>query len=320
MNKLVVYICFLLITSTAFCQRVKNTVSISNNEKLESFKSQYKAGNRDISFIKEYVDFLEGGNIVNANNNFAFMLQGYRNPETKKLVLDYVSKCPVRQISEKDVWELARYYLLDDVYSNAFEYVHNRLDKFKWGKIDSRYSIVRDLDNKISSEVLKIAGPHKDSEGCFQMPRYNEEKFARIQSMVNRGVINRASELKVIFSIYNNFSLDDHEKMFSILEYGIELKLFHRNEQYVSSVLGYLADHSGNKKILSNCLEMLNGFIKNDEKSDGLGYNYYDVVSKLYAKLGDSSKSLEAKKRYDAIEAMKVERFGGLINLLNKKK
>lgn len=318
MNRLVVFICFMLVTSTVFCQRNKG-IPI-DKKKLEQYKARYESGERDIVFIKEYVDFLEGKGKVKVNSKLAFLIRGHRNPMTKKLVKDYVSKCPIRQLSEQAIWELAGDYLLDDVYSNAFEYVHSRLNKFKWGNVDSRYSIVSTLNRKIGSAVMEVAAPKKDKKGVYNMPGYDGEKVEWLKAMLNRNVINDAAKLKVVFKINDAYRDNAYSRMLDILKFGMELGMFDKDMNYISSIVGFLAYNSNDKNLLNNCLVMMNGFVERDAKSDGIGHNYYDVISKLYSKLGDKPKAVAAQKEYDAIEAKRMQRFGGFMNILNQKK
>lgn len=316
MNKLVVFICFMLVLPSGFCQRSKG-IPI-DKKKLEQYKARYESGDRDIAFIKEYVDFLEGKGKVKVNSKLAFLIRGYRNPMTKKLVKDYVSKCPIRQLSEKDIWDLAGDYLLDDVYSNAFEYVHSRLNKFKWGKVDERYSIVSTLNRKIGSAVMKQAAPYKDKAGVYKMPEFDKEKIDWLKALLNRNVISDVAKLKLVFKIYDAYRDNKSSKMMDIIQFSLDLGMFDRDMHYIYSVIGFIAESSSDKSLLNRCLDQMKVFMVRDANSDGLGNNYYDVVSKLYLKLGNKVKAVEAKKKYDAIEAKRMKKFGGLMKLMKK--
>lgn len=316
MNRIVVYVCFMLLTVNSFAQQKNKGIPPENKKKLEAFKKKYLEGERYINFIKEYIDVLESKNKFRNNPRFAFMRLRYSNPETKKLILDYVSKCPIRQLSEQYIWDLAGEYLLEDVYSNAFEYIHSRIDKFKWGKIDARYSILNKMNHKISSEVGEIAYPQENADGKYEMPKYDEEKFLWIEKIVSKGDIKCAAESKIILRIYKESLLSDYQKVFSMLKYGVDMNLLVKNDTYISSMLCYFADNSTDKVLLNNCLSMVKSFVK----EDGTGINYYGVISKLYSQLGNRKEAAIAKNKYDAIEKERRSYFENMFKQLEKKK
>ena len=304
----------MLISSSGIPQISPNSKTGKN---LEDFRTEYESGNREINFIKEYIGFLEKNAREKPDNGLSSLFIKYKNPETKKLVLDYVSKCPVKQLSEQSIWELVGDYLLDDVYTNAFQYVHNNLTKFSWDKIDARYSILLKLDRKLSSEVNKIASPQKNSDNSYEFPEYEEDKFIWIESLLHKNVVPSATQLRAILKMYYMAKENDFQGMFFLLNLSFSLELFEDNNAYINATMGFIADHSIDKVLLKNCLSILNSIVE-DGEAGSLEFNYFEVISKLYGKLGETVKAAEAQKKYDAIEAKRMERFGGLMKLLKK--
>ena len=66
-----------------------------------------EANKRDIKVVKEYVEALEEAN---------------KGKEAERVAKEYMSRCPVLQVEDKETYLLLNKYVFTDPYSNVFEY------------------------------------------------------------------------------------------------------------------------------------------------------------------------------------------------------
>ena len=74
---------------------------------LESLKEKYTVNKRDIKVVKEYVEALEDAR---------------KGKEAEQVIKEYMSRCPVLQVEDKDTYLLLNKYVFADPYSNVFEH------------------------------------------------------------------------------------------------------------------------------------------------------------------------------------------------------
>ena len=82
-------------------------VAASAQTDLESLEKEYEANKRDIKVVKEYVEALEEAN---------------KGKEAERVAKEYMSRCPVLQVEDKETYLLLNKYVFTDPYSNVFEY------------------------------------------------------------------------------------------------------------------------------------------------------------------------------------------------------
>lgn len=86
---------------------------------LESFREQYQFNQRDLQVVERYVDALENAGMYK---------------EAENVAKEYMSRCPVVQITDKDTYLLLNKYLFTDPYSNVFEYGIYAVKNMKWDR------------------------------------------------------------------------------------------------------------------------------------------------------------------------------------------
>ena len=89
---------------------------------LESLKEKYTVSKRDIKVVKEYVEALEDAR---------------KGKEAEQVIKEYMSRCPVLQVEDKDTYLLLNKYVFADPYSNVFEHGIYAVKKMKWDREES---------------------------------------------------------------------------------------------------------------------------------------------------------------------------------------
>ena len=95
------------------------SVAASAQTDLESLEKEYEANKRDIKVVKEYVEALEEAN---------------KGKEAERVAKEYMSRCPVLQVEDKETYLLLNKYVFTDPYSNVFEYGIYAMKKMKWDR------------------------------------------------------------------------------------------------------------------------------------------------------------------------------------------
>ena len=91
--------------------------------------------------MKEYVEALEEAN---------------KGKEAERVAKEYMSRCPVLQVEDKETYLLLNKYVFTDPYSNVFEYGIYAVKKMKWAREEAPAG---ELPTRLDDEFL-----HKKNE------------------------------------------------------------------------------------------------------------------------------------------------------------
>ena len=116
---------------------------------LFAMRDRYKAGERDLAFLKDFVSVLDG----------AFLTD-----EIEEVVTDYMKTLPLEKLQEKEVWDLVGTFIKDP-YSSQFEYVIFNIDRLAYKLGFDRYKVERQLNWALEKELDRWIELQKDEEG-----------------------------------------------------------------------------------------------------------------------------------------------------------
>ena len=88
---------------------------------LTTLCAQYEANKRDLNAAKEYAAALE---------------QAGKGKEAEAVVREYMGRCPVLQIEDKDTYLFINRYVFENPYSNVFDYGIYAIKKMKWDRME----------------------------------------------------------------------------------------------------------------------------------------------------------------------------------------
>ena len=297
---------------------------------LTALRTKYEANKRDLNVAKEYADVLE---------------RAGKDKEAETVVREYMGRCPVVQIEDKDTYLFVNRYVFEDPYSNVFDYGIYAIKKMKWDRtedatgtegdklarlknlfkgwgsgvsggdeIDKRYEALSLLSNGLSREIENLCVPNFQ-EGRYVFPSYDAAKIAHLTHLLERGDLLQEDEMAVKLAVAKAMHANEQSRVLDYLETAYEWGLKDVRGGYVVGVLSVLVEQNIELGLAERTIAFVNELVAREE-ADGGGTNYYHLLGKLYALIGDKENSERCKKKGDAIEAERMAKFGDLFKAL----
>ena len=209
-------------------------------------------------------------------------------------------------------------YVFTDPYSNVFEYGIYAMKKMKWDRgenpaqedktarlkrllkslgngvsgdneIDKRYEVLMILSRNLNKEIDKQCDPYlKDKQ--YVLPLYDSLKLERLTYLINKGQLLGQDGMRLKLAVNKALHVGDNAQVIRDLEVATNLNM---------------TDIRGN--ILSFVLRL-----RDQEEGTGGSTNYYNLLGRLCALVGDKDNADKYKKIGDAIEAERMERYKDL--------
>ncbi len=299
---------------------------------LTALRTKYEANKRDLNVAKEYADALE---------------RAGKDKEAETVVREYMGRCPVVQIEDKDTYLFVNRYVFEDPYSNVFDYGIYAIKKMKWDRtedatgtegdklarlknlfkgwgsgvsggdeIDKRYEALSLLSNGLSREIENLCVPNFQ-EGRYVFPSYDAAKIAHLTHLLERGDLLQEDEMAVKLAVAKAMHANEQSRVLDYLETACEWGLEDIRGNYVVGILSVLVSHNMEQDVAKRAIDIVNELVVQEE-AEGGGTNYYFLLSQLYALVGDKENSVRCKQKGDAIEAERMAKFGDLFKALQE--
>lgn len=307
---------------TAFCVGCCWAASAQND--VELLKKQYEANKRDIKVVKEYVEALENAKM---------------RQEAEKVIREYMTRCPVLQIEDKNTYLLLSKYVFSNPYSNVFEYGIYAAKKMRWDRTDSedksvwlnnllkkansvvgneeevdkRYEVLSALSRNLKREVDKLCEPCGEN-GHYVLPPFDSAKVVYLSYLANKGELFNQDEMRLKLAVAKALHDKQYEQVLQSLEMVVNMNLMELKGSYLLAVLSVLADESLEivqvNKMLSFALRLTER-----GKVNGDGTCYYGLLAKLYTLSGDSENADKYDKLCKEMEAERMKLYKELFNM-----
>lgn len=296
-------------------------VAASAQTSLESLKEKYEANKRDIEVVKEYVEALE---------------KAKKGKEAERVTKEYMSRCPVLQVEDKDTYLLLNKYVFADPYSNVFEYGIYAMKKMKWDRedipagedkatrlerlfrslgsgvsgdneIDKRYEVLMMLSRNLNKEIDKQCEPYLQDKQ-YVLPLYDSLKLERLTYLVNKGQLLGQDAMRLKLAVNKALHAGNNVQVVRDLEVAANLNMTGVRGNYIVAILTVLSEGILDKELINNTLSFVLRQ-RDQEEAAGGSTNYYDLLSRLYTLVGDKDNADKYKKIGDAMEAERMERY-----------
>ena len=296
-------------------------VAASAQTSLESLKAKYEANKRDIEVVKEYVEALE---------------KAKKGKEAERVTKEYMSRCPVLQVEDKDTYLLLNKYVFADPYSNVFEYGIYAMKKMKWDRedipagedkatrlerlfrslgsgvsgdneIDKRYEVLMALSRNLNKEIDKQCEPYLQDKQ-YVLPLYDSLKLERLTYLVNKGQLLGQDAMRLKLAVNKALHAGNNVQVVRDLEVAANLNMTGVRGNYIVAILTVLSEGILDKELINNTLSFVLRQ-RDQEEAAGGSTNYYDLLSRLYTLVGDKDNADKYKKIGDAMEAERMERY-----------
>ena len=299
-------------------------------QNTDELRDVYEKDKRDVKAVTEYVKALG---------------ETQKRAQADSIVREYMARCPVVQLEDKDTYLLINRFVFEDVYSNAFEYGIYAQRKMRWDRevkegkegkearllsllkgmrsgvsnadeIDKRYEVLSVLSGNLRKEVDERCLPAYVENKCV-MPGYDSLKIARLKYLLQKGDLLGQEIMQLKIAVYEDYVVGNYAGMVEKLSLACEINFKALDEDYAIRILNVLADAGADRKVLKSGIDLLNRLI--GKKKTG-SINYYSVLGRLYLLYGDEEQGNKYKRMGDKIEAEKMERYGDLIKSFTKEK
>ena len=117
--------------------------------------------------------------------------------------------------------------------------------------------------------------------------------------------------MRLKLAIIEALHAGNNEQVFRDLNVATNLDMTGVRGEYVIAVLSVLSERNLDKKLIDSVLSFVLR-LSEQEEAEGGSTNYYNLLGRLYALVGDRDNADKYKKMGDAIEAERMERFGDL--------
>ena len=293
---------------------------------LENLKAKYEADKRNVKAATEYVNALQNAKQMK---------------EAEAVAREYMSRCPVVQLQDKDTYLLITPYVFEDVYSNAFEYGISLIKKACWerdevaanskqpqwerrlralqkgvsgdGEIDKRYELMALLSKNLNKEIKRHCDPVRQGKK-YLLPEYDAEKIAHLKKLLNRGELLGKEGMMVKLRVVEAMQHQQFRQVVREVCVGAELDLTGIRGGYMIDMLNVMLDYPLGKEELKEAIETVEGFVKR-ETERGMGLNYYTILGRLYEKNGEQEQAEKYIRLGEELEAERMERYKKMMNL-----
>ena len=291
---------------------------------LESLKEKYTVNKREIKVVKEYVEALEGAR---------------KEKEAEQVIKEYMSRCPVLQVEDKGTYLLLNKYVFADPYSNVFEYGIYAVKKMKWDReensvpedkaarlkrllkglgsggsgdneIDKRYEVLMVLSRNLNKEIERQCDPYLQDKQ-YVLPLYDSVKQERLTYLVNKGQLLGQDGMRLKLAVNKALHVGDNAQVIRDLEVATNLNMTDIRGNYIVAILTILSERTLDRELIDNILSFVLR-LRDQEEVTGGSTNYYNLLGRLYALVGDKDNADKYKKMGDAIETERMERYKDL--------
>lgn len=268
----------------------------------QEVKDAYEKNKRDVQVVTEYVKALRNAK---------------QEKQADSIVREYMARCPVVQLEDKDTYLLISKYVFEDLYSNAFDYGITALRRMRWEneQIDKRYEVLSVLSRKLDREIDNRCKPFYQ-KGKYEMPEYDSLKVEHLKYLLQKGDFIRGGSMQMKVAVYEDYVKGDYEGVLQKLWVAYDLQLKGLGENYAVRVLSVLLDVGAKRRILESGIALLHRYIDGQQEDV---VNCYGVLGELYRKCGNEENGNRYKQLSKKAEEEKMERYGGFINIFKHK-
>jgi len=307
-----------------------NNVASHADDSLTVLRGRYESSPRDVGAVKAYSEALEKAGDMKGS---------------EAVVREFMSRCPVVQLADRDTYLLISRYVLDDPYSNAFDYALFLLPKMKWDRqdhtkeeqqslmlrkfadlkygvsradeVDKRYEVLAQLSRRLSKEIDAQCDPLKDKEGKYVLPDCDVKKINYLCTLLDKADLLGEDGMRIKIAVAAAIRDNDFSRAVKYLGTASDLYLKGIRGSYLIGMMNVLASEGLDKDTRDKAIDILLRQIRlNKEK--GTNYNYYNVLGVLYSQAGDSDNAARYTHEGNRIEAEREARYQDMMKSMER--
>lgn len=258
--------------------------SASEGKDLFSLAAEYQKGNREISFMKEFIQSL----------NNAFLKDSVARVTGK-----FIRSMAPEELDKDEVWDIFGSYVTD-IRSDAFEYLVKNADRYQRKLKRDRYAINKQLEISCERELRSITKLRFDSNDV-PFPLSTDTAFAdKIIFYIDKASLRNRDRHQTKVTIHKLLLNEKFDEAWQLILACKKLGIGSYYPTTIQDYIRYLLHYTNDKKALNSYLKVLEEYQAKDKE---FNYHMYETMSHLHQKLGHRKQADELMQKYQTIDA-----------------
>ena len=257
----------------------------SEGKDLFSLAAEYQRGNREIGFMKDFMQSLDN----------AFL-----KDSVARVANQYIRILSPKDLDKDDVWEVFGSYVTD-VRSDAFEYLVNNADRYQRKLKRDRYAINKQLEISCERELRMMTKLSFDKDDV-PLALSEDTVFAdKLIYYMDKASLRNRDRHQTKLAIHKLLLKKQYDEAWQLIVACKKLGIGSYYPTTIQDYIRYLLYYTNDKKALKDYLDVLEAYWGNGEGKE-FSYHMYKTMSHLYRKLGHRKQADELMEKYRTID------------------
>ena len=257
----------------------------SEGKDLFSLAAEYQQGNREIGFMKDFIQSL----------NNAFL-----KDSVARVANQYIRTISPKDLDKDDVWEVFGSYVTD-VRSDAFEYLVNNADRYQRKLKRDRYAINKQLEISCERELRMITKLSFDNNDV-PLTLSEDTVFAdKLIYYMDKASLRNRDRHQTKLAIHKLLLKKQYDEAWQLIVACKKLGIGSYYPTTIQDYIRYLLYYTNDKKALKAYLDVLEEYWNQSEGKE-FNYHMYETMSHLHRKLGHRKQADELMAKYRTID------------------
>ena len=257
----------------------------SEGKDLFSLAAEYQQGNREIGFMKDFIQSL----------NNAFL-----KDSVARVANQYIRTLSPKDLDKDDVWEVFGSYVTD-VRSDAFEYLVNNADRYQRKLKRDRYAINKQLEISCERELRMITKLSFDNNDV-PLTLSEDTVFAdKLIYYMDKASLRNRDRHQTKLAIHKLLLKKQYDEAWQLIVACKKLGIGSYYPTTIQDYIRYLLYYTNDKKALKAYLDVLEEYWNHGEGKE-FNYHMYETMSHLHRKLGHRKQADELMAKYRTID------------------
>ena len=265
---------------------------VASGKDLFTLKKQYAEGQRDVPFLKDYIESL----------NAAFM-----KDDAAAVAKEFIATMDPKQLEDPDVWSAFGQYVTD-VDSPAFEYLAMNAPRLSMKNGMDRYKTNFQLSIATNGALREIFDIDIDKEGNIKPLSTDTVKAERLIGYQKKFDNGTADGSRAKLYIHKALLAGDIADAWSVIKTmrKIDHSAFYPNQ--INDYVSYMLPLTKDKKVLKEYLAVLEPAIDNS-KSKSMAYDLYKTIADIQTRLGNKKEAARRMEQFKVAEEENMAMF-----------
>ncbi|MEY8685384.1 thioredoxin family protein [Bacteroides sp. AN502(2024)] len=257
---------------------------------LFTLAAEYQAGNRKLTFMKEYIESL----------NAAFLRDSVNNITRRQL-----AAIDPKELDKDEVWDVYGAYV-KDVRSAAFEYLVNNAYRYYRKLNRDYYKINAQLQFCCEKELRSLFKLNFDEQGQPHALSSDTATARKVIAYMEKADLNYRDSYLAKLYIHQLLLKGEYQEAWESILLCHRMKIRSFTSAAVHDYIRFLIHYSVGKVALKDYLDVLEQFQATGEKRD-FSYHMYRTMAEIYRQLGNSKKAKELQQVYQTIDEQRMK-------------